>query len=114
MKVTIRGNYLAISVDGQYKGSLIIQDLDQPACYVEGFETEEKNKGYGSFIFDEAVKYAKSKGCTALSLHCSISNEAALRFYKRKGMFICATTPEAGYDAYVNKMERHYLLTIKL
>lgn len=113
-EVTIEGEYLAIRDNGIYMGSLILKDLEQPACYIEAFEIEEKSKGYGSFLFDIAVELAKSKCCEAVSLHCSISNENALRFYKRKGMFIYETTPQKRYDAYINLKERHYLLTIKI
>lgn len=112
--ITLECDQLLIRIDKLYKGSLILKDLDQPACYVLSFEIEEKNKGYGSFLLDAAIGIAKQNNCEALSLHCSISNHNALRFYKRKGMFIVATTTKKMYDAFVDKKEKHYLLTIKI
>jgi ribosomal protein S18 acetylase RimI-like enzyme len=76
--------WLKMYVQGLVAGRLKILDMDQPACYVSHFNVKEvfRNQGYGQQLFQAAVDMCKQKGCTALSLHCSISNDGALRFYK--------------------------------
>lgn len=94
-------------------GRLYLLDLDQPASYISSFYIKEKyrNQGNGNFLIETAIELSKQKGCKACSLHCSISNEGALRFYKRHGFVITATTVKPQLSQETGIVERNYLLS---
>ncbi len=55
-------------------------------CWVHDLVTieGERSKGYGKKIMQGIEAWAKSKGCSRLSVHTRIKNERAQHFYEKK------------------------------
>jgi GNAT superfamily N-acetyltransferase len=58
--------------------------------YVDDFVTDEaeRSKGYGGFLFDWLVTYARQRGCEQLHLDSRLDRTEAHRFYQQQGMRI--------------------------
>ncbi len=56
--------------------------------YIDDIVTNhsDRSKGYGSWLFDWLVNYARVQGCAHLHLDSRLEREDAHRFYNRKGM----------------------------
>lgn len=93
-------------------GKLRIVDTDQPAAYISHFNVvaEYRRQFFGTYLLTAAIEYAQQVGCTAVALHCSISNVDALRLYKKHGFFIAGTTTKAQYSNETGIVERNYYL----
>ena len=110
--ITIKSNWAKLYGGRRLLGKLRIFDLNEPAAYISHFNIKEeyRNKGNGQYLIETAIEYAKQRGCTAISLHCSISNISALRFYKRHNFFIAATTTKPRLSFETGLVENNYLM----
>lgn len=56
-------------------------------CYVSSIYTneEDRGKGYGRMLMDQAVELAKNRGCKAMILDSGLPRKGAHEFYKRYG-----------------------------
>ena len=57
-----------------------------------------KHKGIGQHLFDIAKKYAKEQGFKQLKVECQNTNPAAVRFYHKQRMKLCAINEYAYSD----------------
>jgi ribosomal protein S18 acetylase RimI-like enzyme len=53
-----------------------------------------RGQGLGSTLIDAVADHARTTGSTRLSLHVSAKNEAARRFYTRRGMTVASQWPK--------------------
>ncbi|MBQ9267821.1 MAG: GNAT family N-acetyltransferase [Clostridia bacterium] len=58
-----------------------------------------KHQGIGQTLFDMAKKYAKGNGFKQLKVECQNTNPAAVKFYHKQGMKLCAINEYAYADA---------------
>lgn len=74
--------------NSQLKGFLFyeIQDKD---CEIVVFEVFEKFQGLGTMLLQELTNRAKALRCQRVFLMTSNDNLDALRFYQRRGFYIC-------------------------
>lgn len=95
-------------------GKMMLLDLDQPGAYISHLSISPKwrNKGLGGKFMKAACLHASFSGCTAISLHCAVSNVGAIRFYKGIGFFIAVTNTNGDWQDMGR--EAHYLLTKQL
>lgn len=114
--IVARGKWVKLYSKRKLLGKLFMHDTDQPGCYISHFEIKPgcRNAGNGSYLLTSALEYAKAMNCTAASLHCSLSNAGAIRFYERHGFFIAATTTKARYSNETGLVERNYLMVKQL
>lgn len=56
-------------------------------CLIEGVRIHEKfrGKGFGEMMFEEAIRIAKTKGCSLVQLTSDKQRPDALRFYEKLG-----------------------------
>ena len=111
--VYFKNGWLKLYTGRILTGKLFLHDLPEPASYISHFKIKPqfRSKGAGSYLLLSAIELSQQKGCSAISLHCAKSNEGALRFYKRNGFFIAATTVKASYSPETEQKENHYLMT---
>ena len=76
------------SVVGMATGQLVISTAEGgAACLVEDVvvTAERRGQGIGGVLLDQVAKWAAARGATRLQLVADRENEAALRFYDRRG-----------------------------
>ena len=59
---------------------------------------EYKHKGIGHKLFNMALEYAKKNGFKQLKVECQNTNPAAVNFYHKQGMSLCAINEYAYLD----------------
>jgi ribosomal protein S18 acetylase RimI-like enzyme len=57
-----------------------------------------RRRGLGSALFDTAVRYAKSRECTLLTIETQNTNVAASRFYRSRGCALASVDRDAYRD----------------
>lgn len=65
---------------------------------------EYKHKGIGQKLFELIRKYAKENGFKQLKVECQNTNPAAVNFYHKQGMKLCAIN-EYAYPEYPNETQ---------
>jgi GNAT superfamily N-acetyltransferase len=76
------------AVVGMATGQLVISTAEGgAACVVEDVvvTADWRGQGIGGWLLDEVAKWATARGATRLQLVADRENEAALRFYDRRG-----------------------------
>ena len=72
---------------------------------------EYKNKGIGQKLFDLAKTYAQENGFNQLKVECQNTNPAAVNFYHKQGMKLCAIN-EYAYPEYPNETQLLWYLDL--
>lgn len=72
---------------------------------------EYKHKGIGQHLFDMFKKYAKENGFKQLKVECQNTNPAAVNFYHKQGMKLCAIN-EYAYPDYPNETQLLWYLDL--
>ena len=65
---------------------------------------EYRHKGIGQHLFDMAKSFAKENGFKQLKVECQNTNPAAVNFYHKQGMELCAIYEHA-YPDYPNEVQ---------
>ncbi len=73
--------------------SIIMGPIVRKAAYLEDFVTdvEVRGQGVGSKLWEEMLKWAKSKGCSEFCFTSGQGREAAQQFYLKRGAEIYDT-----------------------
>lgn len=111
---TYKNGKILLKIGTKTIGMIWVNDKKEPSEYISHFHIIEqfRNQGYGSLLMTDVIK--RMAGNEAVSLHVGVSNEGAIRFYRKHGFFIACTTTNASKDMLTNKTERHYLMVKKL
>ena len=72
---------------------------------------EYRHKGIGQKLFDMAKEYAKENGFKQLKVECQNTNPAAVDFYHKQGMILCAINEHA-YPDYPNEAQLLWYLDL--
>lgn len=72
---------------------------------------EYKHKGIGQKLFELAKNYAKENGFKQLKVECQNTNTAAVNFYHKQGMKLCAIN-EYSYPEYPNEAQLLWYLDL--
>lgn len=72
---------------------------------------EYKQKGIGQQLFNMAKDFAKSKGFKQLKVECQNTNPAAVNFYHKQGMKLCAIN-EYAYKDYPDEVQLLWYLDL--
>jgi ribosomal protein S18 acetylase RimI-like enzyme len=74
----------------------IIDSIPDGDFYLQAIavDTEHRGGGLGSILMDAFEERAHASGSTRLSLDVSAKNEAARRFYERRGMTVESQWPK--------------------
>ena len=61
---------------------------DTKTCYIDDLCVDENCRGQGiaTKLYDHVCSYAKSIGCSSITLNVWCGNENAMKFYERRGM----------------------------
>ena len=78
----------------EIKNHLLLQNIK--TLYIDDICVDEKSRGkhIGKSLYDYVYNYAKSIGCSNITLNVWEGNDSALNFYKNMGMQIQKTTME--------------------
>lgn len=72
---------------------------------------EYKYNGIGQHLFDMTKKYAQEQGFSQLKVECQNTNPAAVNFYHKQGMKLCAIN-EYAYSDYPNEIQMLWYLDL--
>ena len=72
---------------------------------------EYKHKGIGQKLFDLAKNYVQESGFKQLKVECQNTNPAAVNFYHKQGMKLCAIN-EYAYPEYPNEIQLLWYLDL--
>lgn len=75
------------SVNGTVVGNASFKRVNSDELHLNwlGVKKSERGKGYGSAVFDAAVKYGKESGCKKLTLEVPGSSPDAKHIYEKRG-----------------------------
>ncbi len=74
-------------------------------------QPEWRGRGIGSRLFEEAVKYARSRDCRRMKIETQNNNVAACRFYASQGCDLRGIRPNA-YPDFPEEVELHWYLDL--
>jgi ribosomal protein S18 acetylase RimI-like enzyme len=69
--------------------------IAERACELVTLDSLRERVGVGTALLDAAAVHARQMQCTRLWLITTNDNTAALRFYQRRGLRLCAVYPDA-------------------
>ena len=72
---------------------------------------EYKHQGIGQTLFDMAKQYAKENGFKQFKVECQNTNPAAVNFYHKQGMKLCAIN-EYAYPEYPDEVQMLWYLDL--
>ena len=73
---------------GGWIGLYVFRSVEQDSCAgISGLIIDQRfrSRGIGKVLLDAAEKWARSRGCNAISVHSNVTRERAHQFYARNG-----------------------------
>lgn len=73
---------------GGWIGLFVFHSVEQDNCVgISGLIVDQqiRSRGIGKVLLDAAEEWARSQGCTAISVHSNVTRERAHRFYTNNG-----------------------------
>jgi GNAT superfamily N-acetyltransferase len=86
--------FAAFDEDGDCCGLITMHILGND-CEIISLDSLEEHVGVGSALLKAAERSATAHGCTRLHLVTTNDNLNALRFYQKRGYYLCALRPGA-------------------
>jgi ribosomal-protein-alanine N-acetyltransferase len=85
----------AVLEDGGIRGYFVLRKVPPEAQLVDiAVRPQDRGRGLGRALLEEAAVAARSWGCAKLTLEVSAANEPALRLYRKAGFEIVGRRPK--------------------
>jgi ribosomal-protein-alanine N-acetyltransferase len=105
-----RARVVVAEADGALAGFAVLH-VGRGAAYVVTLDVarEHRRAGLATKLMDELAAQARSAGCSEVRLHVHDRNQAALRFYERRG-FVLQAAVQGFYGNGLDALEYRMLL----